>query len=289
MNTPIFRKGLAEFIGTFMLVFFGCGSVHTAVLCGAQMGIWQIAIVWGLVIGFAIFITGAISGGHLNPAMTLVFAVRRGLPWNEAGAYWAGQFSGAFCAAAMLFILFQPSLRAKEDELGVKRGEPGSVATAKCYGEYYSSPDAISVANMPEGQTWESAWEKQSKLVPQTLAFLAEMLGTAVLAFVVFAMIDPKNPARPSPQMLPLFVGLTISMLISVIAPLTQAGFNPARDFAPRVFAFLAGWGSIAIPGPNGIGFLTVYIIAPCVGSVLGGTLYDIAVRPGLPPSEHEA
>jgi glycerol uptake facilitator protein len=81
----------------------------------------------------------------------------------------------------------------------------------------------------------------------------------------------------------PLFIGLTISMLISVIAPLTQAGFNPARDFGPRLFAFFAGWGKEAIPGPNGIGFLTVYILAPCCGSLLGGTIYDWAIRPALP------
>jgi glycerol uptake facilitator protein len=263
MNTPtVFRKSLAEFIGTFMLVFFGCGSVHTAVLCDAQVGIWQIAIVWGLVIAFAIFITGTVSGGHLNPAMTLAFAVRRGLPWREVGPYWAGQFTGAFCAAALLFVLFQPALKAKEDSLGTMRGQPESVATAKCYGEYYSAE------------------------IPQSTAFFFFLFGTMILALVVFSLIDHRNHARPAAHMTPLFIGLTISMLISVIAPLTQAGFNPARDFGARLFAFFAGWGSVAIPGPNGIGFLTVYIIAPCCGSILGGTLYDWAIRPALPP-EH--
>ena len=263
MNTPtLFQKSRAEFLGTFLLVFFGCGSVHTAVLCDAQVGLWQIAIVWGLVIAFAIFITGSVSGGHLNPAITLVFAVRRGHPWHEVGPYWAGQFAGAFCAAALLFVLFQPMLTAHEAAHGVVRGEVGSVITARCYGEYYS--------------------------VPHGIAFLAELFGTATLAFVVFALIDPRNPSRPAAHMKPVFIGLTISMLISVFAPLTQAGFNPARDFGPRLFAFLAGWGSEAIPGPNGIGFLTVYILAPCCGSVLGGTLYDWAIRPALPVEKKE-
>ena len=62
MNTiTIFRKSLSEFFGAFMLVFFGIGSVHTATLFGAQIGLWQIAIVWGLVIAFAVFITGTIA------------------------------------------------------------------------------------------------------------------------------------------------------------------------------------------------------------------------------------
>ena len=284
MKTPtLFQKSLAEFIGTFLLVFFGCGSVHTATLCGAQVGLWQIAIVWGLVIAFAIFITGTISGGHLNPAMTLAFAVRRGLPWREVGPYWAGQFAGAFCAAALLFVVFQPLLKSHEDANGVKRGEPGSVITARCYGEYYSSPNAIVGKDTP----WEqSDWQEQAKQVPHGVAFLVELFGTAVLALVVFAVIDKRNHARPAAHLVPLFIGLTISMLISVLAPLTQAGFNPARDFGPRLFAFLAGWGSVALPGPNGIGFLTVYIIAPLCGSVVGTTIYDLAIRPALPPEE---
>jgi glycerol uptake facilitator protein len=276
---PVFRKSVAEFIGTFMLVFFGCGSVHTATLFGAQVGLWQIAIVWGLVIAFAIFITGAVSGGHLNPAMTLAFAVLRKMPLGEVIPYWIGQFAGAFCAAALLFVLFQPNLKAFEDAKGVVRGQPGSVATARCYGEYYSSPDAVPI----DPATWETGWQEQSKLVPQHLAFLAELFGTAILGLVVFALIDHRNPARPAAHLVPLFIGLTISMLISILAPLTQAGFNPARDFGPRLFAFIAGWGSVAIPGPNGNGFWLVYIVAPCCGSVIGGLLYDIAVRPALP------
>jgi glycerol uptake facilitator protein len=103
-----------------------------------------------------------------------------------------------------------------------------------------------------------------------------------MLAFVVFSLIDPRNHARPAAPLAPLFIGTTIAVLISVIAPLTQAGFNPARDFGPRLFAFLAGWGEVAIPGPNGHGFWVVYIIAPCVGSVCGGFCYDRLIRPGF-------
>jgi glycerol uptake facilitator protein len=115
------------------------------------------------------------------------------------------------------------------------------------------------------------------------LAFLAELCGTALLALIVFALIDHRNAARPAAHLVPFFIGLTIAVLISVIAPLTQAGFNPARDFALRFFAFYAGWGSVAIPGPNGNGFWIVYIIAPLCGSVIGGGLYDWLIRPALP------
>jgi glycerol uptake facilitator protein len=82
--------------------------------------------------------------------------------------------------------------------------------------------------------------------------------------------------------MAPLFIGLTVSIIISIVAPLTQAGLNPARDFGPRLVAFLFGWGDIAIPGPRS-GFFTVYILSPVVGAVFGSGVYQMLVRRYLP------
>ena len=95
----LLRKCLAEVAGTFILVFFGVGSVHAAVLTGAQQGLWQVAVVWGVAISLAIYATGALSGAHMNPAMTASFAVFRGFPWRQVPAYVLSQFVGAFLAA----------------------------------------------------------------------------------------------------------------------------------------------------------------------------------------------
>jgi glycerol uptake facilitator len=84
-------------------------------------------------------------------------------------------------------------------------------------------------------------------------------------------------------RMAPVFIGLTVAALIAVIAPLTQACFHPARDFGPRLFASMAGWGSIALPGPRGMGFLTVYILAPIIGAFAGGGWYTRLLRPLIP------
>jgi glycerol uptake facilitator protein len=73
--------------------------------------------------------------------------------------------------------------------------------------------------------------------------------------------------------MAPIFIGLTVAAVISVLAPLTQVGLNPARDFGPRLVAYFLGWGEVAIPGPSG-GFFTVYILSPCLGAVVGARLY---------------
>ena len=98
-------------------------------------------------------------------------------------------------------------------------------------------------------------------------AFFAEALGTAILSFVIFSVTSPQNDDIP-PKMAPLLIGGTVASLITVIAPLTQAGFNPARDFGPRLVTFLAGWGGeVAFKG------WWVYILAPIFGAVFGGSL----------------
>jgi glycerol uptake facilitator protein len=274
---------LAEFLGTFLLVLFGCGVVHSAVLTGANQGLWQIAIVWGVAIMLAIYVVGAISGAHINPAITLAFASRGRFAWRLVPPYVMAQVAGAFVAAATLFALFGPLLSAKETEKHVTRGRPGSEVTAMCYGEYFPSPGPL--AGSPEPYSLE-AHQRLNALVSEPAAFLAEALGTLILALVVFAVTDPRNGAAPTGRLAPVFIGLTVSALISFLAPLTQACFNPARDFGPRLFAFLAGWGPIALPGPRGLGFLTVYIFAPLVGAVAGAHLYDLVLRPCLPPAE---
>ena len=271
------RTIVAEFIGTFLLVFFGCGAVHAAVLTGAQSGLWQVAIVWGVAIMLAIYSVGAVSGAHINPAMTIASAVWRDFPKAKVVPYIGAQLAGAFVAAAALFILFEPHIVAKEASKGVVRGQAGSEMTAMCYGEYYPAPGSLGDGDGPYSPDDHL---KLKSHMSQGRAFVAEVLGTMILAFVVFAVTDPRNSGSPMRSMAPIFIGLTVSVLISVIAPLTQACFNPARDFGPRLFASLAGWGSIALPGFSDLGWLTVYIIAPTVGAVLGGGLYDFAIRP---------
>jgi glycerol uptake facilitator protein len=217
--------------------------------------------------------------------MTIASAVWRKFPKAHVVPYIGAQLAGAFIAAAALFILFEPHIAAKELSKGVVRGQPGSEMTAMCYGEYYPAPGSLGDGDGPYSP---EAHTKLRLRMSQGRAFMAEVLGTMILAFVVFAVTDGRNPGSPANGMAPVFIGLTVAVLISVIAPLTQACFNPARDFGPRLFASLAGWGSIALPGFNDLGWLTVYIVAPIVGAVLGGGLYDFTIRPAHPAALSE-
>jgi len=256
------RKCVGELVGTFILVFFGVGAVHAAVLTGAQQGLWQVAIVWGVAISLAIYATGALSGAHMNPAITLSFAVFRGFSWQQVPWYVLSQLLGAFLAAAVLHGLFSGILVQFESAHGIVRGAAGSELSAMVYGEYFPNPSVA--ASLP--------W--MAEAVGLSHAMLAEGIGTAFLSFFVFAVTDARNSSAPGKRLLPGFIGLAVSIIISVVAPLTQAGLNPARDFGPRLFAYLAGWGPIAIPGPHG-GFFLVYILSPIIGAVSGAALYQ--------------
>ncbi len=257
---------VGEFSGTFMLVFFGCGSVAAAVLTGAQVGIFQVAIVWGLGIATAIHLTGSLSGAHLNPAVTLSLAAAGRLPLRRAPGYVLMQLLGAFCASAVLYALFSGPLREFEAVHHLTRGAPGSEASAMVFGEYFPNPAWHAAAGVPE-------------LVTPGAAFLAEAFGTAVLVLVILCVTDPRNRSNPGP-LTAATIGLTITMLISLLGPLTMAGFNPARDFAPRLFSALAGWGGLAFRF-NGSGWLVVYIVAPLAGGQAGALAYRLFFKPG--------
>ena len=256
---------IGEFVGTFILVFFGCGSVCAAVTTGAQVGVFQVAIVWGLGIATAIYVTAALSGAHLNPAVTISLAAWGGFPKNRVVGYIATQLAGAFLSAAVLYLIFGGAISEFEAKNKIVRGQPGSEASAMVFGEYFPNPSARPLS--------ESNPERMS----QTRAFFAEVVGTAMLVFVIFCTTDPNNKDRPQILTAPT-IGLTVTILISVLGPLTMACFNPARDLGPRLFSSLAGWNAEPFTA-NGTGWLTVYIIAPILGGLLGGGIYRASFR----------
>lgn len=254
---------LGEFIGTFLLVFFGTATVAVAVLFNAHVGLLQVATVWGIGVTLAIYATRHLSCAHLNPAVSLgmVLAGRmnlRLLPW-----YWLAQLAGGIAAGATVLLLFGGAIGDFEQAHGIVRGVPESVQTAMMFGEYFPNP----------------GFAASGLGVTISTAILAEALGTFLLVTMIFSLTEGCNVGRPADGLAPVFIGATVAAIISILAPLTQAGLNPARDFGPRLVAYLAGWNGVAIPGPRG-GFFLVYAAAPLVG----GALSAIGFRYGLQP-----
>ena len=263
------RVYLAEVAGTFLLVLFGTGAIASAVLTGSLVGLWQVAAVWGFGVALAIYATASVSGAHLNPAVTLAVAIfrRKRFPWTRVLPYWGAQLLGGVLAGAVVLAVFGPFIERFEQEHALIRGAAGSQHSAMMFGQYFPNPDLAGTDAAAQA------------LVSPLTAVAVEGLGTAVLVFMIFALTDRRNRGRPG-VLTPLLIGFTVAVLISIFAPITQAGWNPARDLGPRIVASLAGWGEIAIPGPRN-GFW-VYIVGPLAGGPIGAAIYDRVIRPGL-------
>lgn len=264
------RAFMGEAVGTFILVLFGIGSVAAAVATGAQMGLWQVAVVWAFGVALAIYVSANVSGAHLNPAVSLAFAIfrRSDFSFRMLPLYWTAQLLGAVLAGVTVLAVFSPFIVRFESDNGIVRGEAGSQLSAMMFGEYFPNP-----------AMYGTGPDAAALISPAGAAFV-EGFGTAILALVIFSLTDRRNAGLSTKNMTPLLIGFTVAALISLFAPLTQAGWNPARDFGPRIVAFFAGWSGVAIPGPSN-GFW-VYIVGPMVGAPVGAAVHEFLVRPGL-------
>jgi glycerol uptake facilitator protein len=252
---------VGEFIGTCLLVFFGCGSVIVSVLYSTFSGLFQVAAIWGIGVTLAIYATRHLSCAHLNPAVSVAMVLARRMQMGKLAPYLAGQFLGAFVAAAVLFLLFSSSIANFENHQQINRGAPESIKTAMLFGEFYPNPG-----------------NAESSVVSTAQAASAECIGTFLLVFLIFSLTEGCNIGRPDNSFAPLFIGLTVTVIICIIAPLTQAGLNPARDLSPRLFSYLAGWGRTSFPD-NNFG-LFVYGLSPIFGASLAALFFTKIVEP---------
>ncbi|MDB4162036.1 aquaporin [Bacteroidia bacterium] len=228
-----------EFIGTALLVFIGCGSVAITVVY-YPLVLWQIALIWSFGVATAIYATNTYSFSHLNPAVTLAFSLAKKCEWKKLPAYFLAQLLGAVVASTLLLLLIHKDLAVYESAIQVVRGEASSFQSAVMFGEFFSDE------------------------VSHIAACFAEGIGTFMLVLIILFLTARDYGIN---RYIPLLIGLTVGGIILVIAPYTQAGLNPARDFGPRMVAYLGGWGKAAFPAENW-SFLTVYILAPLAGSV---------------------
>jgi len=254
------KEFTGELLGTFILVLFGCGSVAVATLFGEYVSILQIGLAWGIGVMLAIYVTRHLSCAHLNPAVSIGMVISKRMAARKLPGYLTAQFLGAFIAGLAIYLLFSPSIAAYESSHEIVRGTADSMLTAKMFGEYYAIPGGAAVVSMP-------------------LAIAAEAFGTFLLVLFIFALTEGCNVGRPSDTMTPIFIGLSVTSIICLVAPLTQAGLNPARDFGPRMVAWIMGWGSAAFPDSNG-GFFFVYILGPVIGGVLAALFFLYIFEP---------
>ena len=250
MSSGTAREAAAEFLGTFVLIVFGSAVVAQVVLSGGSHGGYiSINVAWGLAVAMGVYVSGGVSGAHLNPAVTLALAVHRGFPWGKVLPFWMAQVSGAFTGAAVTFLVYREAFAHFD---GGVRQVTGAQATAGIFATY---PQPF-LSNVPGG------------LVDQ-------VVGTALLVLVILALGDARNLA-PDPKTGPLVVGALIVLIGMSFGYNAGYAINPARDFGPRVFTALAGWGGEVFRAGNG--WWWVPIVGPLIGGVLGGFVYDFFI-----------
>jgi len=255
MPRGVFRELLAEFFGTFILIIFGVGVVAQVVLSRSTAGTFlSINLAWGLAVTMGCYVSAGVTGAHLNPAVTLALAARRTFPWSKVGAYAAAQIAGAFAASAVVFLTYHEALAAFD---GGVRQVLGAQGTAGIWATY---PQPF-LSTFPGG-------------------FIDQVVGTALLVACIFGITDSRNSPAPA-GLAPVVVGLLVVLIGATFGFNSGYAINPARDFGPRLFTFVAGWGGEVFTAGNN--WWWVPIVAPCVGGVLGAWIYDALVGDRFP------
>lgn len=221
ISPALIKKSIAELIGTFTLVFAGCGSVMVAERFPGSISVNAVPVIFGLAVAVMIYAVGHISGAHFNPAVTLAFAAARHFPKEEVLVYWFSQIAGAVGAIGLLTVI------------------------------------------LPRGQSFGDTLPH----VPGWQALSWEIVLTFFLMFVIVAVA---TDTRAVGTMAGAAIGGTVMLAAWVGGPVTGASMNPARSFAPALFA-------------GRLDVMWIYILGPAVGAVLAALLYE-SIR--MAPSE---
>jgi glycerol uptake facilitator protein len=244
---------IAEFLGTMILLLFGIGVVAQVVAGGSSLGDHNsISWAWGFGVVLGVYTAARISGAHLNPAVTIALAAFRRFPWRSVVPYIFAQVLGAFCGALIVRWGYNAVLH---------NADPG--LTMKTQGVFSTLPG--------NGTLPVSLWG----------GFLDQVIGTAILVFLIFVLTDRLNDP-PLSNLTPFIVGLVVVAI--GMAWGTNAGYaiNPARDFGPRLASFITGYGT-AWRDQYGDFYWWVPIAAPIIGGLIGGLIYVLFIGRVLP------
>lgn len=236
-KTTLRDECIAEFTGTFLFMVMGMGCVAGLKLAGASYGQWEISIIWGIAVALGAYVAGGVSGAHLNPSVTFALVFFAKFPKGKIIPYILAQFLGAFVAAAVVYCLYFNLFTEK------------TISTA---GVFTTFPNPH---------------------ITLLQAFMTELFITAVLVAVILGLSDGAN-GLPRGPLVALLVGLLVAVIGGAFGPLTGFAMNAARDFAPRLFAYLMGWDNDAMTGGKDIPYFLIPLTAPIIGGIIGGGFY---------------
>jgi glycerol uptake facilitator protein len=262
MKRGLMTELIGEVFGTFILILLGDGVVANVGLAprlnpGAYN--WNtITFGWAFAVIVAVYVSAGVSGAHINPAVTIALAVKRGFPWRKVLPYSIAQIFGAFLGAAGVYVCYYTGLKAAGMP-NVWCTGPGSAFEAAFWGN-----GAVVGVSVPY-----NLW----------ICCLCEIIGTAVLLWGVLASGDSRNTGLMH-NLGPFLVGGTVLAVGLSLGGPSGYAINPARDFGPRLFGTLVGTKNLWSPD---FYWLLAPIISTIIGGIIGVFTYDWFVTRGLP------
>ena len=257
MKNSYIGELLAEFLGTMILILFGVGVVAQVVTTpdGSLGDHDSIAWGWGFGVMFGVYVAGRVSGAHLNPAVTVALAAFQGFPWRKVLPYSLAQTAGAFVAALIVRFVYADLIAKVDpqhtiDSQGIFSTLPGNGA------------DGVGIPT----------------------AFFDQVVGTAILVFVIFALVNARNNP-PLANLAPFTIGLLVVGIGMAWGANAGYAINPARDFGPRLASFITGY-ETAWMDQNGVVYFWLPIVAPIIGGLLGGALFQFLVERYIPAED---
>jgi glycerol uptake facilitator protein len=258
-RTPLIGELCAELVGTAIIILFGTAVVAQVVTSSGLKSPAgdhdSITWAWGIGVTLGVYAAARLSGAHLNPAVTLALAVFKGFEWRKVGPYMLAQTVGAFLAALVVRFTYSDLINAVDPK--------HTIATQGIF------------STLPGNGAYE---------VSVTNAFFDQVVGTAILVFVIFALTTASNNP-PMANLGPVVVGLLVVGIGMAWGVNAGYAINPARDFGPRLAELITGYGG-AMNDQNGYPYFWVPIVGPLVGGLVGGGLFKVLIEAHLPEDE---
>nr|ATP75373.1 aquaporin [Dermatophagoides pteronyssinus] len=259
---PIFlREMLAEMVGTFLLILFGQGSIATYLLNrNSKIGIdlFSIAFTFGIGALAGISASMSISGGHLNPAVTLAFAISGRFPLSKVPHYFFGQYFGALLSSMVIFVTYYQSIKTYDNNQRIAYA-----------GDWFGN-NQTRMAEIATGgifATFPAPWNTVVS------SLLDQIVATFLLVFSVLAVTNKR--AKLPDYLYPFMLGLVICGVVVAFGLQCGAALNPARDLAPRLFLLISGYGFDSFRPVDSLYWLVAGIIGPHIGGILAAWLFD--------------
>ncbi|KAI0344425.1 aquaporin [Trametopsis cervina] len=263
------REPAAEFFGVMIIVIFGNGVDCQVVLSGASTAVassakgdyLSINIAWAAGTALGVWVASGISGGHVNPSVTIALATWRDFPWRKVPIYIAAQMLGGICGAGIIYANYIHAIDIVEGGRHVR-----TLTTAGLFATY--------AANMPLVYLPNRLFCLQADYMTNVSAFFDEFIGTCVMVICVMAFTDRANGPPPA-GLVPLALFILILGIGSALGFQTGYAINPARDLGPRLLTAMVGYGKQVFTFRNQY-WLWCPVLAPILGALTGVFFYDL-------------